>query len=430
MAPKIKIIGAGLAGTEAANFLANLGYKVDLYEKRPLVKSLAHHTDLFGELVCSNSLKSKKSDNACGILKEEINLLGSLMMEASRVSEVPAGDSLAVDRTLFAEYITKKIKENKNITIHYEDIESLDPSDGYTLICTGPLTEGTLLNEINRISGEKSSGFFDASAPIIYKNSIDFSKVFVKGRYNQGEEGYINCPMKKDEYIRFYNELINAKKAPLHDFDTEYFEGCLPVEVIASRGVDTLRFGPLKPKGLEHNGEEFYAVVQLRQDDLIGDFYNMVGFQTNLTYPEQKRVFSMIPGLENAKFARYGLMHRNSYVYAPKVLNSDLSMKKAPNIFICGQLSGVEGYVESAASGLLAAYYLLQRLNQLEFKELSFYSVLGSLVRYITHTGANNFSPMNANFGIVYKANKDPKDIVRERALNSIEKFKAYCHGN
>ena len=430
MAPKIKIIGAGLAGTEAANFLANHGYKVDLYEKRPLVKSPAHHTDLFGELVCSNSLKSKKSDNACGILKEEIDLLGSLMMEASRVSEVPSGDSLSVDRTLFAEYITRKIKENKNITIHYEDIESLDPSDGYTLICTGPLTEGTLLNEINRISGEKSSGFFDASAPIIYKNSIDFSKVFVKGRYNQGEEGYINCPMQKDEYIRFYNELINAKKAPLHDFDTEYFEGCLPVEVIASRGIDTLRFGPLKPKGLEHNGEEFYAVVQLRQDDLIGDFYNMVGFQTNLTYPEQKRVFSMIPGLENAKFARYGLMHRNSYVYAPKVLNSDLSMKKAPNIFICGQLSGVEGYVESAASGLLAAYYLLQRLEKREFKELSFYSVLGSLVRYITHTGANNFSPMNANFGIVYKATKDPKDVVRERALNSIEKFKAYCHGN
>ena len=429
MKSTIKIIGAGLAGCEAANYLANKGYKVKLFEKRPKVNSPAHHSDLFGELVCSNSLKSKKEDNACGILKEEINLLGSLMMEASRYSEVPGGDSLAVDRTLFASYITNKIKSNKNIEISYENVEKIDPDDGYTLICTGPLTDETLLQEINKISGEKSSSFFDASAPIIYKSSIDFSKVFIKGRYEQKEEGYINCPMNKDEYLRFYNELINAKKAPLHEFDTKYFEGCLPVEVIASRGVDTLRFGPLKPKGLERDGEEFYAVVQLRQDDLIGDFFNMVGFQTNLTYGEQKRVFSLIPGLENAKFARFGLMHRNSYVFAPKVLNSDLSMKKAKNIFICGQLCGVEGYVESAASGLLAAYYLDLRLQNKPFKELSFYSILGALIRYITHTGANNFSPMNANFGIVYKANKDSKENVRKRALESIEAFKKYQDG-
>ena len=429
MKSTIKIIGAGLAGCEAANYLANKGYKVKLFEKRPKVNSPAHHSDLFGELVCSNSLKSKKGDNACGILKEEINLLGSLMMEASRHSEVPGGDSLAVDRTLFASYITNKIKSNKNIEISYENVEKIDPDDGYTLICTGPLTDETLLQEINKISGEKSSSFFDASAPIVYKNSIDFSKVFIKGRYEQKEEGYINCPMNKDEYLRFYNELINAKKAPLHEFDTKYFEGCLPVEVIASRGVDTLRFGPLKPKGLERDGEEFYAVVQLRQDDLIGDFFNMVGFQTNLTYGEQKRVFSLIPGLENAKFARFGLMHRNSYVFAPKVLNSDLSMKKAKNVFICGQLCGVEGYVESAASGLLAAYYLDLRLQNKPFKELSFYSILGALIRYITHTGANNFSPMNANFGIVYKANKDSKENVRKRALESIEAFKKYQDG-
>lgn len=426
MMPKIKIIGAGLAGVEAANYLANRGYFVELYEKRPKVSSPAHHSDLFGELVCSNSLKSKKEDNACGILKNEIELLDSLMMEAAKHSEVPGGDSLAVDRNIFATYISDKIKSNPNIEIKYENVEKLSNEDGYTLVCTGPLTDENLLNEINRISGEKSSGFFDASAPIIYKNSITFEKVFVKGRYNQGEEGYINCPMDKDEYLAFYNELLNAKKAPLHDFDTHYFEGCLPIEVIASRGVDTLRFGPLKPKGLEHDGKEFHAVVQLRQDDLIGDFYNMVGFQTNLTYPEQKRVFRLIPGLENAEFARFGLMHRNSYVFAPKVLNSDLSMKKAKNIFICGQLSGVEGYVESAATGLLAAYYLDQRLQNKEFKELSFYSVLGALVRYITHTGANNFSPMNANFGIVYKANKDPKPVVRERALKGINDFKNY----
>lgn len=426
MMPKIKIIGAGLAGVEAANYLANRGYFVELYEKRPIVSSPAHHSDLFGELVCSNSLKSKKEDNACGILKNEIELLDSLMMEAAKHSEVPGGDSLAVDRNIFATYITDKIKSNPNIEIKYENVEKLSNEDGYTLVCTGPLTDENLLNEINRISGEKSSGFFDASAPIIYKNSINFEKVFVKGRYNQGEEGYINCPMDKDEYLAFYNELLNAKKAPLHDFDTHYFEGCLPIEVIASRGVDTLRFGPLKPKGLDHDGKEFHAVVQLRQDDLIGDFYNMVGFQTNLTYPEQKRVFRLIPGLENAEFARFGLMHRNSYVFAPKVLNSDLSMKKAKNIFICGQLSGVEGYAESAATGLLAAYYLDQRLQNKEFKELTFYSVLGALVRYITHTGANNFSPMNANFGIVYKANKDPKPVVRERALKGINDFKNY----
>ena len=399
MSVKIKIIGAGLAGVEAANYLANCGYFVDLYEKRPIVSSPAHHTNLFGELVCSNSLKSKKEDNACGILKEEIDSLGSLMMEASRASEVPGGDSLAVDRTIFANYITDKIKNNKNIKIHYENIESIDVNDGYTLICTGPLTDKTLLDEINRISGENSSGFFDASAPIIYKNSINFEKVFIKGRYDQKEEGYINCPMNKDEYMKFYHELINAKKAPLHDFDTQYFEGCLPVEIIASRGIDTLRFGPLKPKGLEHNGQEFYAVVQLRQDDLIGDFYNMVGFQTNLTYP-------------------------------PKVLNTDLSMKKAKNVFICGQLSGVEGYVESASTGLLAAYYLRQRIEKKELKELSFYSILGALTRYITHTGANNFQPMNANFGIVYKANKDPKPLVRERALKAIDDFKRYTNGN
>ncbi len=419
---KINIIGAGLAGSECANYLANKGYEVNLYEKRPLKSSPAHHTDLFGELVCSNSLKNKKLDNACGLLKEEIRLLGSLVMEASEVSKVPSGDSLAVDRTVFASYITNKIKSNKNIHIYYEDVT--DFKDGITVICTGPLTENTLLDKINEVTNQKSYGFFDASAPIVEKESINFSKVFLKSRYEQGDDTYINCPMNKEEYLTFYNELINAKKAPLHDFDTNYFEGCLPIEVIASRGVDTLRFGPLKPVGLEHNGESYYAVVQLRQDDLIGNFYNLVGFQTNLTYPEQKRVFSLIPGLENGKFVRYGLMHRNSYVYAPKVLDDFLRLKNNKNVFIAGQLSGVEGYIESAATGLLVAYYIDFLLQDKEIKQLSFYSVLGSLVRYITHTGMNNFSPMNANFGIVYKANKDPKEEVIKRALKAIEDFK------
>lgn len=419
---KINIIGAGLAGCECANYLANKGYEVNLYEKRPKYTSPAHHTDLFGELVCSNSLKNKKLDNACGLLKEEIKHLGSIMMEASEVSKVPSGDSLAVDRTVFASYITNKIKENKNIKIFYEDVN--DFKEGINVICTGPLTEVTLLDKINEISGQKSYGFFDASAPIVEKDSINLDKVFFKSRYNQGDDSYIDCPMNKEEYLKFYNELINAKKAPLHSFDTNYFEGCLPIEVIASRGVDTLRYGPLKPVGLENNGESYYAVVQLRQDDLIGNFYNIVGFQTNLTYPEQKRVFSLIPGLENAKFVRYGLMHRNSYIYAPKVLDDFLRLKNNKNIFIAGQLSGVEGYVESAATGLLVGYYIDFLLKNKNIKQLSFYSVLGSLVRYITHTGINNFSPMNANFGIVYRANKDSKDVVIKRALDAIEEFK------
>lgn len=419
---KINIIGAGLAGCECANYLANKGYEVNLYEKRPKYTSPAHHTDLFGELVCSNSLKNKKLDNACGLLKEEIKHLGSLMMEASEVSKVPSGDSLAVDRTVFASYITNKIKENKNIKVFYEDVS--DFKEGINVICTGPLTEVTLLDKINEISGQKSYGFFDASAPIVEKDSINLDKVFFKSRYNQGDDSYIDCPMNKEEYLKFYNELINAKKAPLHSFDTNYFEGCLPIEVIASRGVDTLRYGPLKPVGLENNGESYYAVVQLRQDDLIGNFYNIVGFQTNLTYPEQKRVFSLIPGLENAKFVRYGLMHRNSYIYAPKVLDDFLRLKNNKNIFIAGQLSGVEGYVESAATGLLVGYYIDFLLQNKNIKQLSFYSVLGSLVRYITHTGINNFSPMNANFGIVYRANKDSKDVVIKRALDAIKEFK------
>lgn len=421
---RINIVGAGLAGSEAAIFLASKGLIVDLYEKRPLVSSEAHHTDLYGELVCSNSLKSKELTNACGLLKEEIKKLGSLMMEASVPSEVKGGDSLNVDRQVFAQYITEKIKSNKNIRIHSEDVA--DFKDGITLICTGPLTSKELLYKISEISGQKTYGFFDASSPIIKKDSIDLNKCYFKSRYEDEEDAtYLNCPMNKDEYDKFYNELIKAEKAPLHSFDTKYFEGCLPIEVIGDRGYETLRFGPLKPVGLpDKNGNIPYAVVQLRQDDLIGDLYNMVGFQTNLKYEEQKRVFKLIPGLENAKFVRFGLMHRNSYVYAPKVLDDELRLKNNKNVYIGGQLSGVEGYVESAATGLLAAYYIYMNVMNIPHNNLSFYSVLGSLVRYITHTGINNFSPMNANFGIMYKANIDPKNVVIDRSLKAIDDFK------
>ena len=418
---KVNVIGAGLAGCEASNFLANHGIHVDLYEKRPKSKSEAHHTDLFGELVCSNSLKNKNLDNACGLLKAEIEKMGSLMMEASKVSAVPGGDSLAVDRIIFAEYITNKIKENPNITIHYEDVSKLP--EGPTIICTGPLTSSQLLEEISNLTHEKCFSFFDASAPIVTKESINLDKVYFKSRYNHGDESYINCPMNEDEYKKFVNELLGAKKALLHSFDTNYFEGCLPIEVIASRGIDTLRYGPLKPVGLEHDGEQPFAVVQLRQDNLIGNLYNLVGFQTNLTYGEQKRVFRLIPGLENAEFIRYGLMHRNSYLHSPKILDGELRLRINPNVYIGGQLSGVEGYVESAASGLLAAYYCYMNLNNIPHKVLSFNSVLGALVRYITHTGANSFQPMNANFGIIYRANVLPKEKVIENALKGIEAF-------
>lgn len=419
---KINIIGAGLAGVEAANFLASKGLEVELYEKRPLIKSEAHHTDLFGELVCSNSLKSRELTNACGLLKEEIKRMGSLIMEASNISEVKGGDSLNVDRTIFATYITNKIKNNSLIHIHYEDVK--DFKEGINIITTGPLTSKDLLMKINEYTKEKSFGFFDASSPIILKDSIDMNKAFFKGRYEDNKETtYLDCPMNKEEYLNFYNELIHAEKALLHDFDTKYFEGCLPIEIIASRGVETLRYGPLKPVGLENNGVTSYAVVQLRQDDLVGDLYNMVGFQTNLTYKEQKRVFSLIPALKNAKYIRYGLMHRNSYIFAPKLLDEELRLKSNPNIYIAGQLSGVEGYIESAATGLLSAYYCYMNIKKIKHTPLSFNSVLGALVRYVTHTGINNFSPMNANFGIIYRANKDDKKVVIKRALDATSDF-------
>jgi tRNA:m(5)U-54 methyltransferase len=426
MKHEVNVIGAGLAGCEASNFLANKGFIVHLYEKRPKVKSEAHVSSLFAELVCSNSLKNRKLDNACGLLKEEIKEMGSLVMESALKFEVPGGDSLCVDREKFAQYITDKIINNKNIIIHREDV--LKIPQGTTIICTGPLTGKEMLEEISLISGEKAFSFFDASAPIIEKDSIDLSKVYFKSRYDQDDGSYINCPLNKVEYDNFVKELLNGEKALLHEFDTNYFEGCLPIEVIASRGIDTLRFGPMKPVGLEHDGYLPYAVVQLRQDNLIGNLYNMVGFQTNLKYSEQKRIFSTIPGLEKASFVRYGLMHRNSYLYAPKVLDEELRLRANKSIYIGGQLSGVEGYVESAATGLLAAYYCYLNTMNFPHKTLSYNSVLGALVRYISHTGANNFQPMNANFGIIYRANVVSKEVVAKNALKGIDDFIKQIH--
>ncbi len=423
---RVNVIGGGLAGSEAAYYLLKKGYEVHLYEKRPATLSPAHHTEYYGELVCSNSLKSKALDNACGLLKEEMRLMGSIMMEASLVSEVPAGNALSVDRDVFAKTITEKLKSFPNLIIHTEDVDNF--LDGYTIIATGPLTSEKLLNKIGELIGEKSLSFFDASAPIIKKDSIDMSIAYRKARYDQGDDSYINCPFSKEQYDKFYNELVNAELAKLHDFDKSYFEGCMPIEALAKRGYDTMRFGPLKPKGLQMmDREKAFAVVQLRQDNLANDLYNIVGFQTNLTYPEQRRVFRMIPGLEHAEFVRYGLMHRNSYICSPVALNDDLSLKARTDTFIAGQLSGVEGYVESALMGILAAIFVDAKLQNKTAEMPPMSTMTGTLRNYVTHANEDNFSPMNANFGIMLSVNKHNRLEVAKKALKDIKEWFSKC---
>ncbi|MCQ2798863.1 MAG: methylenetetrahydrofolate--tRNA-(uracil(54)-C(5))-methyltransferase (FADH(2)-oxidizing) TrmFO [Bacilli bacterium] len=418
----VNIIGGGLAGSEAAYFLLKKGYEVHLYERRPHYDDHAHTTALFGELVCSNSLKSSKLDNACGLLKEEIKNMGSIMMEAAEVSSVPAGAALSVDRDLFAENITAKLRSFPNLVIHEEEVVEL--FDTPTILATGPLTDGKLMEVLSKTIGEKSLSFFDASAPIVRKDSIDFSKAYFKSRFEQGDAAYINCPFTRPEYELFVRELVGAEKAMLHSFDTKYFEACLPVEVIASRGIETLRHGPLKPFGLGNEDHpKPYAVVQLRQDTKLGDYFNLVGFQTNLTYPEQKRVFSMIPGLENAVFVRYGLMHRNSYINSPLVLNEDLTLKAKPNVYVAGQLNGVEGYVESAAMGLLAAINLYLKMEGRKQIELSKNTILGALNDYILHATGSHFQPMNANWALIPNSKKDNREETIQASLGAIKEY-------
>lgn len=423
MANKVIVIGAGLAGSEAAHYLAKKGFEVHLYERRPLISDGAHESDLFGELVCSNSLKSFKLDNACGLLKEEMKELGSLMIEAAYASRVPSGNALSVDRELFAKYITDKLLSFNNIIVHREEVNEL--GDEPIIVATGPLTNGRLLEEISSIVGKKGLSFFDASAPIVKKESLDFTKVYYKSRFEQDDASYLNCPFSKEEYFAFVNELISAKKALIHEFDTKYFEGCLPIEVIASRGVETLRHGPLKPFGLgteEH--PKPYAVVQLRQDTKLGDCYNLVGFQTNLTYDEQKRVFRMIPGLDNAEFVRFGLMHRNTYLDSPSSLNEDLSLKNKDNVFIAGQLSGVEGYVESAAMGIVAAINIERKLKKKPFLTVPKETVLGSLIDYVLHSQSGYFAPMNANWALFPDSKKGNRESTIERSLLAIKLYR------
>ena len=429
MGKTINIIGAGLAGCECAYILAQNGYKVNLYEMKPHKYTPAHTSSNFAELVCSNSLKSEDVTNACGLLKYEMKEMGSLIIEAAYASRVKAGAALAVDRELFSEYITRKIKENKNITVVYEEVTDISKLEGTIVIATGPLTSDLLSQNIADIIGEEKLYFYDAAAPIVLASSIDMSVAYEKDRWVEDKKGdYLNLAMNEEEYKVFYEELIHARSAERHAFDTldniEHFDGCMPIEAMALKGEKTLVFGPLKPVGLRKDeNHKPYAVVQLRAENTEKTMYNLVGFQTSLAFPEQKRVFSLIPGLEKAEFVRYGVMHKNTYINAPKLLDDTFKLKEK-DIYFAGQISGVEGYIESAASGMMVAFGIMYGKNI--FSEVT---MLGSLAKYIS-TPNENFQPMNANFGIIEPLEKKIRDkklkyeMYAKRATNSIKELK------
>ena len=432
---KVVVIGAGLAGSEAAWQLANQGVQVMLYEMRPNQKSPAHHTDYFAELVCSNSLRGAGLENAVGLLKEEMRRLGSLIMEAADVCAVPAGGALAVDREAFGQYITDKVKSHPNIEV-IENTEITELKfDEITIVASGPLTSGKLAKEIAALTGEGYCYFYDAAAPIVTGESLDWNKVYRASRYGKGDADYVNCPFSEEEYKAFWEALTTAEETPTKEFEKQiFFEGCMPIEVMAKRGIDTMRYGPMKPVGLDHpvTGAKAYAVVQLRQDNAAATLYNIVGFQTHLKWPEQQRVFRMIPGLENAEFVRLGVMHRNTYIHSPKLLRETLQLKACPRIFFAGQITGVEGYVESAASGLVAginAGRLARGKEPLIFPEDTAH---GALCHYITHAEGKNFQPMNVNFGLLPPLGQKIRDkkvknkMIADRALESLEKFKVF----
>ena len=427
---KVKVIGAGLAGSEAAYFLANLGVEVYLYEMKPKKYTPAHKSEGFAELICSNSLKAKRLNSAAGLLKWEMTQLGSVCVDAANSCSVPAGGALAVDRDLFSEYITKKIKNHPNITVIHEEVTEINP-DEYTIVATGPLTDGDLYENIKSLCVEDYLNFFDAAAPIVMAESIDYSRVFSESRYGKGGDDYINCPFNKQEYEQFYEALISAERAILHDTDNplKVYEGCMPIEVLATRGKDVMRFGPLKPVGLRdpNTGHRPWAVVQLRKENSKGTMLNLVGFQTNLKFGEQKRVFGMIPGLENAEFVRYGVMHRNSFLNSPKVLNKDFSMKNHPKISFAGQISGVEGYMESAASGIMAAYHLAVKLGLKKEVEFPEYTMFGALSGYISDQTVKDFQPMGANFGVLPPLSENIRDKQKRYAKLFYRSAKWFC---
>ncbi|MBR2067888.1 MAG: methylenetetrahydrofolate--tRNA-(uracil(54)-C(5))-methyltransferase (FADH(2)-oxidizing) TrmFO, partial [Solobacterium sp.] len=410
---KANVIGAGLAGVEATYQLTKRGIEVDLYDMKPKKFTPAHHSEDFAELVCSNSLRSDALTNAVGLLKEEMRTIGSLVMEGADSTRIPAGSALAVDRKGFSAYLTKKIKENP--LVHYISEEITEIPKQPTIIATGPLTSNALAKAIQELIQEESFYFYDAAAPIVTLESLDLNKVYRKSRYDKGSADYLNCPMTQEEFYRFYEALVNAKTATLHDFEEEkYFEGCMPVEEMARRGAQTLVFGPLKPVGLEVDGKRPYAVVQLRQDNVEGNLFNLVGFQTHLTFPEQKRVFSLIPGLENAEFVRYGVMHRNTFLNSPKCLEESYQFKNREDLFFAGQMTGVEGYIESAASGMLAGINMAHYLKGEALVKPGNHTMLGAMSYYISHADEKHFQPMNANFGIMHLETKVKKHERKE----------------
>lgn len=402
----INVYGAGLAGSEAAWQAVRHGTHVTIYEMKPHKKTPAHHADTFAELVCSNSLRSGEVTNGAGLLKEELFRMGSLIMEAAKKTQVAAGGAIAVDRVLFSEYITEKLRSHPEIEIVESEMTEI-PENEVTVVATGPLTSDSLAEYIAGLIGGNSLHFYDAAAPIVDAETIDMSKAFYATRYDKGTPDYINCPMTEQEYKAFYNALINAEVAELHDFEKgskiQVFEGCMPVEVMASRGEDTLRFGPMKPVGIKNpeTGEEYYAIVQLRRENDEGTMFNLVGFQTHLKFPEQRKVFRMIPGLENAEFLRYGVMHRNTFLNSPELLEPDFSFRRNPNIFFAGQMTGVEGYIESAASGFVAGTNAALRVCGKEAFIFSDETMTGAMARYAARGDKTKFQPMNANFGVI-----------------------------
>lgn len=434
MTAKINVIGAGLAGCEAAWQAARLGALVTLYEMKPHKFTPAHQHPGFAELVCSNSLRSRQLSNAVGLLKAEMSELGSLIMEAAYASEVPAGAALAVDRHRFSDYITEKIRSHPRITVVESELTEI-PAEGITVVASGPLTSDALSAHLSEILSEQSLSFFDAAAPIVDASTINMDKAYLASRYGKGEACYINCPMNREEYTAFYEALISAPEAPLKEFDREMqsdltvFEGCMPVEVMAKRGFNTLLYGPLKPVGLPdpRTGKDPFAVIQLRQENLEKSLYNLVGFQTHLTFEAQKRVFRMIPGLENAEFTRYGVMHRNTFLDSPRLLDSHYRLKKEPRILFAGQMTGVEGYLESAASGFIAGVTAAMDALEQRVSDFSAKTAIGALAHYVSSSVSGDFQPMNINFGIIDPLDQKVKggkaarnEAISERALSII----------
>jgi len=433
----VTVIGAGLAGSEAAWQIAEQGVPVTLCEMRPVRRTPAHHTDRFAELVCSNSLRANGLSNAVGVLKEEMRRLDSLILSCADAHAVPAGGALAVDREGFSGEVTKRLREHPLVTVVNDEVKEI-PGDGIVVVATGPLTSPELSDSIKRLLGEEYFYFYDAAAPIVEKDSIDMEKVFLASRYDKGEAAYLNCPMNEAEFEAFYEALVTAETAEIKDFEKEmYFEGCMPIEVMAKRGKQTVLFGPMKPVGLvdPRTGKQPHAVIQLRQDNAAGTLYNLVGFQTHLKWGEQKRVFSLIPGLEQAEFVRFGVMHRNTFINSPRLLRATYQFHGRDTLFFAGQMTGVEGYVESAASGLIAGLNAGRLAKRQELLTLPAHSTLGSMAQYITTADFKHFQPMNANFGLFpplehrVRSKKEKNEAIASRALASVDALSAELGG-